>query len=246
MNTERQRIERDIVTDAEDMVNKHYQDSNGVVVFNQSWHPGVVGIVASRLTNILKKPTIVLGAEGTIAKGSGRSVPGLDLVKALNTADDLLGDYGGHPMAVGLSLDQKNLEAFREAFDKAVRELIGSETFEPTLEIDCWIQPEDIGQDLLHQLEQLHPFGQGNPEPVLGTRYMELASPPQTFGEGGKNFRFFHFNPHGERVSAIAWNMGSRMPPARVPIDIVFKFAWNHYNGTSSPQMEILDWRVSQ
>jgi single-stranded-DNA-specific exonuclease len=246
MNSERQRIERDIVTEAEEMVSLHYKDSNGVVVFNQSWHPGVVGIVASRLTNILKKPTIVLGAEGHIAKGSGRSVPGLDLVKALGFAETLLIDYGGHPMAVGLSLNQKDLAKFRETFDRAVKELGGDETFEPVLDIDCWIQPEDIAASLLDQLEQLHPFGQGNPEPVLGTRFMELVVDPQPFGEGGKNFRFYHFNPQGERISAIAWNLGSRLPPARVPIDLAFKFAWNHYNGTSSPQMEILDWRLSQ
>ena len=95
MNTERQKIERDIVKEAEAQVEERYQDSQGVVVFNHSWHPGVVGIVASRLTNILKKPAIVLGAEGTIGKGSGRS-PRLDLVKALNNCSDLLSEFEGH------------------------------------------------------------------------------------------------------------------------------------------------------
>ena len=246
MNTERQKIERDIVTEAESMVAEKYQDADGVVVFNHSWHPGVVGIVASRLTNILKKPAIVLGAEGSIAKGSGRSIPGLDLVQALNGAESLLLDYGGHPMAVGLSLDQKDLDEFQEAFDAAVKAQIGNAVYEPAIDIECWVQPGDINVELLQQLDQLQPFGQGNPEPVLGTRFMELVYPPQTFGEGGKNFRFFHFNPKGERISAIAWNLGSRIPPAKVPVDLAFKYAWNTYNGVSSPQMEILDWRFSK
>jgi single-stranded-DNA-specific exonuclease len=246
MNTERQKIERDIVLEAEQLVNDNYQDAHGVVVFNESWHPGVVGIVASRLTNILKKPAIVLGAEGSIAKGSGRSVPGLDLVQALNSAESLLADYGGHPMAVGLSLEQKDLADFRVAFNQAVLDQIGKTKLEETLDIECWVQPEDIGYNLLYQLDQLQPFGQGNPEPVLGARFLELAYPPQAFGVGGKNFRFFHFNNEGERVSAIAWNLGSRIPPPKVPIDIAFKFAWNYYNGTSSPQMEIVDWRFSK
>jgi single-stranded-DNA-specific exonuclease len=245
MNTERQKIERDIVLEAEELVKVNYQDANGVVVFNQSWHPGVVGIVASRLTNILKKPAIVLGAEGTIAKGSGRSVPGLDLVQALNSAGSLLADYGGHPMAVGLSLEQKDLEEFRIAFDHAVKEQLGKITFEEIIEIECWVQPEEISFSLLYHLDQLQPFGQGNPEPIIGARFLELAYPPQAFGEGGKNFRFFHFNAEGERISAIAWNLGSRIPPAKVPIDIAFKFAWNYYNGSSTPQMEIVDWQFS-
>ena len=245
MNTERQKIERDIVKEAEAQVEERYQDSQGVVVFNHSWHPGVVGIVASRLTNILKKPAIVLGAEGTIGKGSGRSIPGLDLVKALNNCSDLLSEFGGHPMAVGLSLDQANIEKFRTAFNEAVRNLIGDEVVEPTLEIDCWIQPEDISSDLLRDLEQLQPFGQANPEPIIGVRFLELAQPPQRIGQEGKHFRFNHFNPRGERVSGIAWNLGESLPPANTPIDLAFKLVWNHYNGATYPQMEVVDWRLS-
>ena len=246
MNTERQKIERDIVTEAQAQVEERYQDAHGVVVFNHSWHPGVVGIVASRLTNILKKPTIVLGAEGTTAKGSGRSVPGLDLVKALNDCPDLLSEFGGHPMAVGLNLEQANIEPFRAAFEEAVHKHLGGVVAEPTLDIDCWVQPDDISSDLLVDLEQLQPYGQANPEPIIGTRYMELAQPPQRIGQEGKHFRFNHFSPKGERVSAIAWNLGDSAPPANTPIDLAFKLAWNHYNGSTYPQMEVVDWRLSE
>ena len=245
MNTERQKIERDIVTEAEAQVEEHYQDAFGVVAFNHSWHPGVVGIVASRLTHILKKPAIVLGAEGTIAKGSGRSIPGLDLVKALNDCGELLSEWGGHPMAVGLSIDQAHIGQFRTAFDEAVRKHLGGVIAEPTLDIDCWVQPDNICSDLLTDLEQLQPYGQANPEPVIGTRYFELAQPPQRIGKEGRHFRFNHFSPKGERVSAIAWNLGESAPPANTPIDLAFKLSWNHYNGSTYPQMEVIDWRHS-
>ena len=245
MNTERQQIERSIVAEAEKMAMERYHDSHGIVVFNPSWHPGVVGIVASRLTNILKKPSIVLGAEGTIAKGSGRSVLGVDLVKALTQVEEMLVEFGGHPMAVGLSLEQVDLERFRAAFDASVEALLGDFDTTPALAIDSWVQPEDLGRDLLGELEKMHPFGQGNPEPVIGTRFLELAQRPQVFGEGGKNFRFQYFTPSGERISGISWKFEGSLPPANVPLDLAFRFGWNHWNGNSYPQMEVLDWRLS-
>ncbi len=246
MNSERQRIERDIVTEAEAMVEERYNDAHGVIVFNHSWHPGVVGIVASRLTHILKKPVIVLGAEGTLAKGSGRSVPGLDLVKALNQADELLTEYGGHPMAVGLTIDQSQIEKFRQIFNDAVFKQLGDADCEPTLDIDCWVEPEHISTSLLEDLEKLQPYGQANPEPIIGTQGFQLAQSPQLIGQGGKHFRFNHYNPAGERVSGIGWNLGASPPPSNTLLDMVFKFGWNHWNGATYPQMEVLDWRLSE
>lgn len=246
MNTERQRIERGIVSEAETQVEERYKDYHGVVVFSDSWHPGVVGIVASRLTNILKKPVIVLGAEGTVAKGSGRSIPGLDLVNALTDCGPMLTEFGGHPMAVGLSLEQVDVEQFRESFNETVGKLLDGIVSEPVVDIDCWVQPENIGSHLLQDLERLQPYGQANPEPVIGTRHIELAQPPQLIGEGGKHFRFYHFNTNGERVSGIAWNLGASAPPANTALDMAFKLSWNHWNDSTYPQMEIIDWRLSE
>ena len=90
-----------------------------------------------------------------------------------------------------------------------------------------------------------NPFGQANPEPIIGVRFLELAQPPQRIGQEGKHFRFNHFNPRGERVSGIAWNLGESLPPANTPIDLAFKLVWNHYNGATYPQMEVVDWRLS-
>ena len=104
---------------------------------------------------------------------------------------------------------------------------------------------------LVHQaghrvMPQFQPFGQANPEPVIGTRHIELAQPPQLIGEGGRHFRFYHFNTNGERVSGIAWNLGASAPPANTALDMAFKLSWNHWNDSTYPQMEIIDWRLSE
>ena len=108
------------------------------------------------------------------------------------------------------------------------------------------MQPENIGSHLLQDLERLQPYGQANPEPVSGTRHIELAQPPQRIGEGGKHFRFYHFNTNGERVSGIAWNLGVSAPPANTALDMAFKLSWNHWNASPYPQMELIDWRLSE
>ena len=131
MNTERQKIERDIVKEAEAQVEERYKDSQGVVSLNHSWASWCSWYCREPAYKHPEKTRNCSWRRG-IGKGSGRSIPGLDLVKALNNCSDLLSEFGGHPMAVGLSLDQANIEKFRTAFNEAVRNLIGDEVVEPT------------------------------------------------------------------------------------------------------------------
>jgi single-stranded-DNA-specific exonuclease len=243
-NRERQEIERSITEVAERMVEEKYADSHGIVLFDQEWHPGVVGIVASRVTRKYNRPCIVLGQENGLAKGSGRSIYGLNLVETLGECADLLCSWGGHPMAVGVSLPLANLESFRERFAAAVRVSQRGLFSEPGLEIACWLTLEQIREQLLTELEVLHPYGQGNPEPVFGLRGVRFRQRPEVFKE--LHFRFNLEDDRGRRIYGVAWKLAHRLPPVGIPVDLAVQVGWNVYNERKLLQMELLDWRLAE
>jgi single-stranded-DNA-specific exonuclease len=242
-NRERQEIERQITEAAERMVEEHYSEAHGLVLFAEEWHPGVVGIVASRVTRKYHRPCIVLGHENGFAKGSGRSIYGLNLVEMLGACADLLTSWGGHPMAVGVSLPRENLEAFRTRFSEAVRSWQCGQMAEPGLEIACWLELEQVREQLLDELDVLHPFGQGNAEPVFGLRSVRFRQRPEVFKE--QHFRFQLEDARGRRVYGVAWKLAQRLPPVGVAVDLAVQVAWNVHNDRKLLQMELLDWRLS-
>lgn len=243
-NRERQEIERQITEAAERMVEERYAGAHGLVLFDEAWHPGVVGIVASRVMRKYHRPCIVLGHENGLAKGSGRSVHGLNLVDTLGTCADLLASWGGHPMAVGVSLPRANLEAFRERFAAAVQTALHDHAVEPGLEISCWVGLEQVREPLLGELDLLHPFGQGNPEPVFGVRGVRFRQRPEVFKD--VHFRFNLPDAEDRRVYGVAWKLAHRLPPVGPPVDLAVQLVWNFYNDRKLPQMELIDWRPSE
>jgi single-stranded-DNA-specific exonuclease len=243
-NRERQEIEREITEAAERMVEERYSEAHGLVLFAEDWHPGVVGIVASRVTRKYHRPCIVLGHENGSAKGSGRSIYGLNLVEMLGACADLLTSWGGHPMAVGVSLPRENLEAFRARFSEAVRSWQCGQMAEPGLEIACWLELEQVREQLLDELEVMHPFGQGNAEPVFGLRSVRFRQRPEVFKE--QHFRFQLEDARGRRVYGVAWKLAQRLPPVGVAVDLAVQVAWNVHNDRKLLQMELLDWRPSE
>ncbi len=243
-NRERQEIERAITEAAERMVEERYADAHGIVLFNEEWHPGVVGIVASRVSRKYHRPCIVLGEENGVARGSGRSVYGVNLVDTLGECAGLLTSWGGHPMAVGVSLPRANVEAFRERFTAAVRAAQQGLFAEPGLEIACWLALEQLDEHLLAELDVLHPFGQGNPEPVFGLRGVRFRQRPEVFKE--QHFRFHLDDERGRRVYGVAWKLAHRLPPVGAPVDLAVQVAWNVHNDRKLLQMELLDWRPSE
>ncbi len=242
-NKERQNIEREITQQAEAMIEELYADAPGFVLYHPDWHPGVVGIVASRVTQKYYRPALVFGAEGEFAKGSGRSIPGLDLVQVLGSCTESLGSWGGHPMAVGVSASPAQLELLRESFCKSVLNCICGELPEPEIEIACWVESYELGENLLTELEQLGPFGQGNPEPVLGIQGVILENAAIPFGKG--HFRFQIATTPGRRIQGVAWRQAQRMPPPGKPLDLAVKLSWNEWNGQRYPQLQLVDWRIS-
>lgn len=243
LNSERQGIERAMTRAAEERAGQLFADAPAIVLYDPEWHPGVVGIVASRISRHFNKPTVILGAEGSHAKGSGRSVDGVDIVEAFLQCDDLLGHWGGHPMAAGISLESTEVPEFTKRFCAALEQLYPSGVPQPSLEIATWLDASHLDADLLSELERLHPFGRFNSEPVFGLRDVVLEEKVQTFGNGNCRFRLPNGSHRG--ISGIAWQM-PQPPPVGQPVDFAFRFGWNYWRGAGVPQITLLDWRSTQ
>ena len=242
MNKERQSIERGMAKTAEDRAAVEFVDEPGIVLFGEDWHPGVVGIVASRVSRHFHKPCVILGSEGDEAKGSGRSVASVNLVEVFQRCAHLLGHWGGHPMAAGVSLQASDVPAFKQCYLESLKLLYPDGLPEPSLSISAWLTPAELGEGLLEELDRLHPFGQGNPEPVFGLRGVVLEEAPQAFGEG--NFRFrMPVRPGARRgVAGIAWRLGEP-PELGTPIDMAIRFSWNYWRESRYPQVTLVDWK---
>ncbi len=243
-NRERQDIERRITEDAERQVEERYAGDHGIVLYDDSWHPGVVGIVASRVSRKFNRPCIVLGREGEMAKGSGRSVFGINLVEALSDSNELLSNWGGHPMAVGVSLDRARVEEFRGRFNAAVAQRLEGRDLDRSFDISAWVDLESIDEHLMGELALLHPFGQGNPKPVFAVSGAVFAKRPEVFKD--QHFRFQLDDATGRRLFGVAWKMADRLPPAGRRVDLAFELVWNHFNGRKLLQLELLDWRLAK
>lgn len=240
-NRERQAIERAMVDEACACV----EDGSvleGIVVAGHDWHPGVVGIVAGKLARQFQRPCIALGRDGDQWVGSGRSYGSVNLQEVLQRCDGFLSEWGGHPKAVGISLPQENLEAFREAFHQSVKDILIHEAeAEDVLELAAWLPPQSLTESFLEQLELLQPFGEGNPEPVLGVKGVRLQESPILFGECHYRFRL----PVSAETccQGIAWRKADAVPPVARPIDMAVKFRRHYWNGHCFPQVELIDWR---
>lgn len=231
-NRERQDLENRIRKEAEEMLNDFDPAAHtGIVLGSEKWHAGVVGIVASRISKLFHRPTFVIAfdAEG-FGKGSGRSIEGVSLVAAIDSCRDLLDGGGGHEMAAGISIRRKNLDEFRQRFQDYVREHASEEVLRPTLEIDLVADFDDLDLDLLDHYELVHPMGMGNPAPLMMSRDISLASPPQVLKEKHLKLPLLQGS---RQIDAMFFNADvSQLPPA--PWDVAYRISRNDYRGRSS------------
>jgi single-stranded-DNA-specific exonuclease len=241
LNRERQAIEGRILREAVARVEAwppEHRARHGYAVAGADWHEGVIGIVASRLVERYHRPVVLIaGTEGDW-KGSGRSIPAFDLHGALGACSDLLGRWGGHRAAAGLSISEENVEAFAEAFARHAAGALEEEDLEPVTSIDGVVaRGTELSLGLCTELARLAPFGLGNPAPTLlapGCGLAELA----TVGDG-KHLRFRVRREGRDGGSAIAFGQGSRLEALRPEAlyDIAFRLEENHWNGTVAPQL---------
>ena len=246
-NEERKFIEAQLTEEAKLQARDLFSEEVALVAHGDGkyWNPGVVGIVAGKLANSLRKPCLVLAkSENGEYRGSGRGVKGLDLVQALAECKNLLLHWGGHPVAVGLSIVKENLEEFTKAFLTAVKSQIGTHTTNQYLEIDAFVQQNQLNDNLLHEIEKLAPFGQGNPQPLLGIEKVRLNGRPRSVGSG-EHFQFSIHNGE-EAITGIAWRMADNIPPIDKEIDIAFRLQWNLWNQRKRLQMVMDSWKIHE
>ncbi len=218
-------------------------NSNSLVVHGMDWHRGVIGIVASRLAQQFNRPSIVLTLdESGELHGSGRSIPGINLVETLDACKSELGRFGGHPMAVGLALHVDHLQAFSKKFEQAISISSGEEAVAGTLDLEGVITLNDIADSFFSELEMLQPFGHQNSAPVF--QFNELTT-YRVLNAGVNNSRGTLYDHKGNRINFIFFGRKPKdLPPP--PWDVAAIAEMNYYNGVASPQLQILDVRPAE
>lgn len=249
VNDERKATERDIVEQATQMVldnNYDGPDTRAIVLAHEDWHPGVVGIVASRLVEKFCRPVVMLciDASTQTAKGSARSVDSVNLHDAIATCNQHLTKFGGHAMAAGLSLPADNIDALRADLIQQVNALIGPDDLVQHIRVDADVTLADCTTEVFGLIKSLAPFGRGNPKPRLMLQGLTLDRPAQQMGAAGKHLSM-QLRSGQRTIRAVAWNMGDRAQalPAGALIDIVFQPSINEWRGNTSAELHVMDLR---
>ena len=237
-NRERQEVETQIFLAATEKIESEFDAAchAAIVVGARGWHAGVLGIVASRLTRKYHRPTIVIGFDDNgMGKGSGRSIGGLNLVDALKRCSGLLEKFGGHEMAAGLALHEKDFDGFAEAFRSTARELLTEDALQPCLRLDHELAFTDLDIDFLHWHEMLQPFGNGNPQPLFLAREVEPVAPPRVLNEKHLIFRL----RQGDRHRRAVYFNGATTQLPTAPWDVAFRIRPDEYEGETLVAMHI-------
>jgi single-stranded-DNA-specific exonuclease len=218
--------------------------SKSIAIYNSGWHKGVIGIVASRLTELYYKPTIVLTQSNGFATGSGRSVPGFDIYKAIESCRDLLENFGGHMYAVGLSMKEENVPEFQRRFEEFVGENILQEQTEPQIDIDAIIDFKEITPKFFRLLKQFNPFGPENMKPVFSTKRVFDYGTSRVVGKEQEHLRLELIDSQSECImNGIAFGQSEYNDYIKAlnPVDICYTIEENTFNGNTSIQLMIKD-----
>ena len=237
-NRERQEIEKEIFLAADEQIVRDFDPARdaAIVVSARGWHPGVLGIVASRISRKYHRPAMVIGfEENGIGKGSGRSIEGLNLVEALNRCSESLEKFGGHEMAAGLTILEGKIDMFVAEFRRVTRELLSDDYLQHCVRIDHELLFSDLNFDFLHWHETLQPFGNGNPQPLFLARGVELVAPPRVVNDKHCVLRLRQGNYHQRAVFFDSVNVS--LP--RSPWDIAFRIRADEYEGETRLGMQI-------
>ena len=245
-NIERQRIQREITASAIAMVEPTFQPERDFVIVAGAdhWHPGVVGIVASHLTQKFYRPSIVLGSDGVAWRGSGRSIAGFDLASALRECGDLLLRHGGHAMAAGVSIEKEKVDGFRERLNGLAGARLNKELLQAPLRLDAEVGLEEMTLDCLSGLDKLRPMGQGNPSVQFFTRNVTHSRPLQKIGSAKQHVKMWVTD--GTTTHEAVWWRGASesLPVGR--FDLAFAPQTNNFNGRTQVQLKVLDWRAAE
>ena len=244
-NRARQEVEKEILSAAIVTIEKQFDAARdaAIVAGARGWHPGVLGIVASRIARKYHRPTIIIGFdEKGVGKGSGRSISGLNLVDALTRCAATLEKFGGHEMAVGLALHEENFPKFAEAFGSTARQLLSEQALQRSLRLDHELPFASIDVEFLHWHELLQPFGNGNPQPLFLARAVEPVGAPRVSNEKHLIFRLRQGARH--RRAVYFDGAANEFPPP--PWDVAFRIGLDEYGGEILVSMRIEGLRAAE
>lgn len=252
-NRDRKELDKRITEEANDIISQRGEaeaDKKALVIYNKNWHRGIIGIVASRLTELYYKPSVVLTLSNGLATGSSRSVQGFDVYRAVESARDLLENFGGHTYAVGLSLKEENIPEFSRRFEEYVAKNILPSQRQPLLEIDAVITFSEITPTFFAMLNRFNPFGPGNQKPVFCTRNVKDFGTSKLVGRRSEHIKLeLVDDTSGKVYNGMAFNMARHFEHihAGLPFDICYTIEDNkHYPGGGALQLQIKEIRPAR
>ncbi|MBD3367573.1 MAG: single-stranded-DNA-specific exonuclease RecJ [Candidatus Eisenbacteria bacterium] len=241
-NRKRRELECAVLDDALRIIEEEgLQDTRrSIVLWSEKWHPGVIGIVASRLAKQYNRPTILFSVSDGFSKGSGRSIPGFDLHAALVSCRDHLESFGGHRHAAGVSLAAERLPEFSRCLENAVSERLSDEDLVPVIDVDAMVALEDCTFELVNEMKTMRPFGAGNPEPIFGTRRLKVISAKRV----GKGHLKLTVAQGGRTMDAIGFGMGEALDDLRASggmVALAYVLEENTWRGVTNLQLRLKD-----
>lgn len=250
-NKDRKELDKRITEEANAILEARgemHSDKKSIVIYNKDWHKGIIGIVASRLTELYYKPSVVLTLANGLATGSSRSVQGFDIYKAVDASRELLENFGGHTYAVGLSLKEENIPEFTRRFEEYVAANIQPCQLKPQLDIDANLTFADISHEFITLLRRFNPYGPGNTKPVFCTKGVIDFGTSKLVGRQLEHIKLeLVDNTSGKVMNGIAFNMSEYFEHIhdRKPFDICYTIEENkHQNATSSIQLLVKEIRI--
>ncbi|MCP2028021.1 single-stranded-DNA-specific exonuclease [Flavobacterium sp. HSC-32F16] len=247
-NADRKDLDKKITKEAFQQILENQEEERfSTVVFQEDWHKGVIGIVASRLIETYYRPTLVFTKSGDKYAASARSVKGFDVYNALDACSQHLEQFGGHMYAAGMTLKAENYHLFKEAFEKCVQETIQPEMRTPEIEIDAEIDFSDITPKLIRILKQFEPFGPQNMTPVFVTKDLKDTGYAKTLGAEEEHLRLFVKQQNSDGIAAIGFGLGKKLDIAKNQnlFQLAYTIAENEWNGTISTQLMLKDIRTN-
>ena len=222
------------------------ENENAIILSNENWHPGVIGIVASRIKETFARPTIIISMDDSECKGSCRSIRGFDMVDALGECKDYLIGFGGHPIAAGLSMHPSNFESFKETFINIANKKISKDDLIPTINVDSELNLEELNHRMIKFLNALEPYGPGNMRPVFVSNNLSIDGIPKLLGRDQSTLKF-SVKQDKTLVESIGFNMADHYEKLiqNNPIDIAYVIGENEWNGQKTIQLELKDIKLS-
>lgn len=244
-NRQRQKIEEQVVREAMDLIEKevNFKEDFIIVLSKEDWHPGVLGIVASKIVDRFYRPAVIISLQDGLGRGSARSIHNFHIYEALGQCECFLKEFGGHKYAAGITIDGKNIKAFKDLLNKVARKAFKTDLLAPVLEIDALIPLSLINEELLSSIDSLSPFGEGNPRPIFVSRGLSIKSKPVVVGKNSLKF----WVSDGEcTYEAIGFGLADFLGLVQEAksIDIAYCLGWDTWNAHNSVQIEIKDIRV--